>query len=198
MTPPVPESLEAQLLLWLHAHSSELLDRVFVVSHDTGALRSWAFVVLAFALCHRRRGERAAARLWLGLGLTTLVLQEGLKFAIQRPRPALWPQLVSPGGFSFPSGHALAAATFCPMLAWSLSLLVPRLRHAFWAVALSIALWIALGRLYLGVHWPSDVLAGLALGALQAAVALERSRRRRVLRCEGRRGGGTSRTASTT
>ena len=79
---------------------------------------------------------------------------------MERPRPALWPQLVSV------------------------------------AVALSIALWIALGRLYLGVHWPSDVLAGLALGGLQTAPPEASTPSR--LRSGRRRVAETSSRASTT
>ena len=138
--------------------------------------------VLALVLWHRVRGETAVANVWLGVGVSTYLLQEGLKRVVARPRPQLWPRLetwppvAGSESFAFPSGHALAAATFYPLLAYVLArrTACPSRRAAVLVGAL-LALWIGLGRLYLGVHWPTDVLAGWALGATQAVVAMRRA-----------------------
>lgn len=87
------------------------------------------------------------------------------------PRLGAWPPLEGPGGHSFPSGHALASATFYPLLAAELARRRPELKGLAYACGVGLPAFIGVGRLYLGVHWPSDVLAGWTLGALQALLA---------------------------
>lgn len=164
--------MEARLLLGLHAHASPFLDQLFILSHELGTLRAGTVLVLGAMAFHLARGERRLALLWLVAGLSTFTLQSGLKAAFERPRPELWPRiLAAPRDASFPSGHAVASATFYPLAA----LLVARRRSSgravAWGAAVALALFVGIGRLYLGVHWPSDVLAGWALGALQVVAA---------------------------
>lgn len=164
--------METHLLLWIHAHASPGLDALFGLSHLLGDLPSSAVLVFGIAVWHLARGDRRGALVWAVLALTTLALLEGLKPLVARPRPELWPRLLPQGGFSFPSGHALASATFYPLLAWEFvghrrSLTAPCV-----ALAVAMPLFIGLGRLYLGVHWPTDVAAGWALGALQSLAAV--------------------------
>ncbi len=143
-----------------------------------GGLAAGIAIVLGAALAERLRGEGAGTRAWLVLGVTTPLLFAGIKEIVCRPRPELWPRLLEQGGWSFPSGHALASATFFPVLAWTLSRRSPTLAPAFLAVGFSLPLFVGLGRLYLGVHWPTDVLAGWAIGSLQSALAIAWLRRR--------------------
>jgi undecaprenyl-diphosphatase len=122
------------------------------------------FVLVPFVV---RRGTRALA-LWL-LGCQTLV--SGcvslfkLGFGRVRPCDALgWcpPVLVSsPGGYSFPSGHAAGSFAFATFV----SLTAPKLAP----VAMPLAVMIAWSRCVLGVHYPSDVLAGALFGAAMGA-----------------------------
>jgi undecaprenyl-diphosphatase len=123
-------------------------------------------------LRERTRGERAAAGLWLVLLVTTPCLFTGLKQVVRRARPDLWPRLLEPGSYAFPSGHALFSATFFPLMAFTLARRFPRAAPALWALGLLLPLYIGFGRMYLGVHWPSDVLAGWALGALQSGLGI--------------------------
>ncbi len=118
------------------------------------------------------------ALLWRRPGLLVLVLASdlaaellsyGLRDWIGRRRPPLVypepkPLVHVPHSGSFPSGHATAAFACATVLAWR----APRL--AFPAFALAAA--IACSRVYVGVHWPLDVLAGSALGALIATALL--------------------------
>lgn len=162
---------ETSFLLVLHALSHPVLDAIFRLSHELATLRFSVVLVMAAVGWHGWRGERREALAWLAAGLTTLVLFVCLKPAFATARPSLWPRPVGveATGFSFPSGHALAAATFYPLMAW----VTLRLRGvAFTAVGVGLALFVGFGRLYLGVHWPSDVLAGWLIGAAQAAAAI--------------------------
>ncbi|MDQ3878298.1 MAG: bifunctional DedA family/phosphatase PAP2 family protein [Actinomycetota bacterium] len=105
-----------------------------------------------------------------------------LKVLIERPRPSIHPA-IHIGGSSFPSGHATVSAAFflaaaylaTRKLGWVASVWV-------WAAALVVPALVAFSRVYLGVHWPTDVVAGLMLGAAWTAItatatgALERPR----------------------
>jgi undecaprenyl-diphosphatase len=163
---------ETDLLLWIHRHASPALDALFLVSHAIGTLTLLVPFVLAIAVWHAWHAEAREARAWVVVGLSTYFLQEGLKLVLARPRPELWPRLVDVGSAAFPSGHALATATFFPLLAWLVGRRKPRLAAPALAVALGLVLFVSLGRLYLGVHWPSDVLGGWAIGGLQCWAAI--------------------------
>ncbi|MGW7007128.1 phosphatase PAP2 family protein [Streptomyces sp. NPDC054933] len=122
--------------------------------------------VAAAAVLLRLRQRRQA--LWAlaacGVGWA---LEVGVKAAVDRNRPD-WPHpLDTATDGSFPSGHAMAATIACVTLAWLLRL--HGVRGAWWTSAVVLGALSVLGvgftRLYVGVHWPSDVLAGWLLGA---------------------------------
>jgi membrane protein DedA with SNARE-associated domain/membrane-associated phospholipid phosphatase len=113
------------------------------------------------------RGALAVAFAYAGAVLWSNVV----KAAVDRPRPPATLRLVEVTGSSFPSGHATQAAAFYGMVV--LVLTVRRsvgMRIAAWSAALVIVGVVGLSRVYLGVHWPSDVLGGYALGAMWIAV----------------------------
>jgi undecaprenyl-diphosphatase len=173
--------VEADILLWIHGWTGTAPDAAFWLSQQLADLRFSVVLVSLACLWHLWRGERAESLLWLVLGLTTLGLEEGLKVLVARPRPHLWPWPMPQFGFAFPSGHALASTTFYPLLARDVAHGWPRVRRIAWGLAIGLALFIGVGRLYLGVHWPSDVLAGWALGAGQTALGLRLLERRSLL-----------------
>lgn len=90
------------------------------------------------------------------------VLNQALKFAIQRPRPDISLRLVDIGGFSFPSGHSMAAMAFFGLLMWLTWRFVDdrRLRAALCVVLALMVVAVGFSRVYLGVHYASDVIGG--------------------------------------
>jgi len=109
---------------------------------------------------------------WLVLGgtISGAWLVSLAKSGFARPRPALIDHLVEVGSASFPSGHAASSATVYLTLALLLTQIVRKRAVRWYLITVAIALVIAIGasRVYLGVHWPSDVIAGWSFGALWA------------------------------
>jgi len=103
------------------------------------------------------------------------ILHNGAKLYFARPRPAAMISYPAIETFSFPSGHALSSFCLYAALVWLITnrLENPALKAAIWAAALLLIFLIGLSRVYVGVHYPSDVLAGwLAAGILTTAVML--------------------------
>ncbi len=94
-----------------------------------------------------------------------------IKLALARPRPELVPHLVTVNSASFPSGHSMNSATVYLTLAILLARSEGSRRVQTYLIACAILLTLLVGttRVYLGVHWPSDVLAGWSVGAMWAA-----------------------------
>jgi len=103
------------------------------------------------------------------------ILHNGAKLYFARPRPAAMISYPAIETFSFPSGHALSSFCLYAALVWLITnrLENPALKAAIWAAALLLIFLIGLSRVYVGVHYPSDVLAGwLAAGIWTTAVML--------------------------
>lgn len=124
------------------------------------------------------RGTRGRVLTAAG-ALCFLLLVQGVRHAVMygvaRPRPPVadWAALAS--GFAFPSGHTTTSATVAGLLAWAAwRAAAPATARLCWALAACWAVAVGLSRIYLGVHWPTDVLGGwlYALTWLAAATAL--------------------------
>lgn len=116
-----------------------------------------------------RRQHHAVALLLAALAGATL-LNWLLKDFFDRPRPELVSHLLHVSSASFPSGHSLLAAVVYLTLAAFLVRLVEELRLKLYilGVALVLTLLVGLSRVYLGVHYPTDVLAGWTIGLIWA------------------------------
>lgn len=97
-----------------------------------------------------------------------IILNFALKVSFVRVRPVPFFDTPLPDSYSFPSGHALYALCFYGVLAWLLTarLLNKSVWVLIWSLAVSLALLIGLSRIYLGVHYPSDVIAGFAAAVI--------------------------------
>jgi len=172
--------MEERILLWIQAHGHPVLDVVFRMSHELGTRQFCIGLVLAMVAISAVRENWREWILWLGLGLTTLLIELGLKPLFGRARPDLWEGPIHYTSLSMPSGHAVASATFFPLLAWTVGRWFPRIRKYAYVVAGVLVLYVGFGRLYLGVHWPTDVLVGWTLGLAQTWVAIRLTRRRKM------------------
>jgi undecaprenyl-diphosphatase len=141
-----------------------------------------SFAVIGFLVMDGKRGAAFWVLASVGGGA---VLSNVLKLAIERPRPDLVARLVEVNTPSFPSGHATLAAVTYLTLGALLSRVEAHRRAKIYVLTVAVVLTFLIGvsRIYLGVHWPTDVLAGWCVGAAWAllcwriALALQRSGR---------------------
>jgi undecaprenyl-diphosphatase len=107
------------------------------------------------------------------------ILSNVAKAAYGRPRPDLVPHGVDVVSASFPSGHSMMAAAVYLTLAAMLAKVEPdrRLKALYLGTAMAVIVLVGISRVYLGVHWPSDVLAGWAAGAGWALICNLAARR---------------------
>ena len=169
------------LLLWLNGLAGPRLDAFFVFLSRIGY--AWGVVpfdiALSLALLAWKRWREAAFAIVALAGSALLNLSA--KQFFQRDRPSLWESIAPESTFSFPSGHAMGSMTLAAvlvLLCWH-----TRWRWPMLAAALAFTGLVGLSRLYLGVHYPSDVLAGWAAGlAWVAGSYLVLFRRRRPWR----------------
>lgn len=169
---------------WVHQFASPPLTRAMHVISSLGSGILMAVLVIALVIFIRTRWRSAA--IWLLVTMAGgLVLEWTLKYSFQRARPTPFFSAV-PQTYSFPSGHALMSFCIYGVLAGLLTARIhsAAIRVLVWLAAAVLVAAIGLSRIYLGVHYPSDVLAGyLAAGVwVSALVAADRMRQRKRLR----------------
>lgn len=157
---------DTAVLEWFGANrSSGMIDAMLMASYLADgiplALAGLGSVALLWAAARRR-----AALALLFAGLSGELLYLVAKSSFQRARPDVIERLSGAGWHAYPSGHTMLAT-----IIWGLALVLLAARVSSWArpvllvLAFAIPLAVAASRVGLGVHYPSDVLAGLALGA---------------------------------
>ncbi len=171
----------------VHAHASPALTEVMRVFTAFGAPVSLLVLGIGALAALYAAGWRRAALLFLITMCGAFVLDAGLKFTFHRTRPVSFFGTPLPASYSFPSGHALFSVCFFGALAETVA---TRTRNraaqaALWIAAAFLALAIGLSRIYLGVHYPSDVLGGYMaavvwVGTVAAGDRIVRRRRKRA------------------
>ena len=155
-----PFPFDAPLLQFAHAMARDGFDQAFLwitrLGYEWGVVPVDVLLVAALALTRRMREGLFAG---IAIGGSAL-LNVGAKHLFARARPSLWTSISPEATFSFPSGHAMGSMT----LAMVVVLLVWRTRWRWWVALpmLAFVLLVGLSRVYLGVHYPSDILAGWA------------------------------------
>jgi undecaprenyl-diphosphatase len=154
-----------EAILWFfRSHVPAALDGFFAAVTFSGSAKFLMpiTVVVAVALLFARRHFEA---LLVGTSVITATLVVwGMKAIVGRARPALW-EAQWYWGSSFPSGHTLSTAAFSTAAALCVTRIWPRAGSLAMALAVLWTGLVAVSRLVLGVHWPSDVLAAMCLGA---------------------------------
>ncbi|MFD7732417.1 phosphatase PAP2 family protein [Kitasatospora phosalacinea] len=176
-----PFGFEAAAVRWGVAHRPEGARSVAVAVTALGTdVFPYVLALAAGALCVRAggpsggRGRRTAVVLLAPVGwlVAGQLLRQGLMRGFARPRPPAAGWAFDASWFAFPSGHAFTSALSAGLLAWAVARVRSRAARAATAAAVLFAAVIGATRVFLGVHWPLDVLGGwllagcwLALGA---------------------------------
>lgn len=177
----------------LHRHNTILESKILEAISFLGSAAFLVVLGVAVAMVLARSRQWVLLAIWaVALGGAGL-LDELLKVAVRRPRPAYASAFLTSRSFSFPSGHAMAALVAYGMIAYLLVRFWARQRSTQIVLFLSafvLALAIGVSRLYLGVHYFSDVIGGYAAGAVWLAtcitgVELERVRKTFIAKGSG-------------
>lgn len=169
---------DGSVTVWLHAHAQGAATGVLRAVTQFGGALVLVAVTLVAVLALLWRGRRAHAVLMATALVGGQGLNLALKAAIERPRPQLPDPLAGAAGFAFPSGHAMVSLTVYGTLAFLAASAATSRRRQGLILASAAVLVLAIGfsRVYLGVHYLSDVLgaftAGLAWLALTALVSM--------------------------
>jgi membrane-associated phospholipid phosphatase len=152
------KGFDQSVLLWINQHASPLLNKVFVSFTQLGGVIAVAIVTLALIINNLlKRKYTKAIFVAVSIGGVALI-NVILKTIFDRPRPDLWEWIITETSFSFPSGHAsgsFALAITIVLLCW----------HTKWRTPVTVlaglyVIIIGLSRMYLGVHFPTDILGG--------------------------------------
>ncbi|MEV7211919.1 phosphatase PAP2 family protein [Kitasatospora cineracea] len=178
-----PFGFEAAAVRWGVAHRPGWARSVAMAVTSLGtdvfpyllALAAGAVAVRSGRAAGAAGARRAAAVLlaplvWLVWLVAGQLLRQGLMRAFARPRPPVADWAFDASGFSFPSGHAFTSALSAGLLALAVARARPSAARAATAVAALFTFVIGLTRVYLGVHWPLDVLGGWLLAAAWLAL----------------------------
>lgn len=163
-------NIDAYILLWIQEYIRHpILDPIMKgITHlgDGGAIWVALTIILLCMKRTRRTGMACAVSMIIGLLITNLVLKNW----VARVRPyeiiqGLTILIEKPHDWSFPSGHTTNAFA----AAWVMFTMIPR---KYGVPALILAILIAFSRMYVGVHYPTDILGGVIVGCLSALCAL--------------------------
>lgn len=168
------QAFDEAVLTWLGAHRFPRLDEVMldVTALGTGTVVVMIVTVAALFLWLTRHHYSAILLLVATVG--SIVLNNLLKLGFERPRPEVIDWVANAHFYSFPSGHAMSATVAYSTVAYLAGRLLANhtARVAVMATAFLVILLICVSRLYLGVHYPSDVIAGVAIGLAWAGFCM--------------------------
>ena len=165
------DGIDRTIALAIHRLDTRWLVSVMVVITNLGSGLVLTIVSALVAGVCLWRHERRLALILAANGVLILALELILKHVFGRARPTLFPEISLPADSSFPSGHSMGSMAIYGTVGLALSALYPEHRRlAVVATPLLIAA-IGFSRIFLGVHWPSDVAAGFSAGVPFVLVA---------------------------
>jgi membrane-associated phospholipid phosphatase len=159
-------AFDRTVLLGIHQYANPTLDRVMLGITNIGDPHTMvAIAVITFAILLWRRYYQEA-KIFVVDCLGGVILSYGLKIVFSKPRPNLWQSAINETSFSYPSGHAVGSTILYGFLAYILATRYPQFSLLIYSGVVLLIGAIGLSRLYLGVHWPTDIIAGYGIGFL--------------------------------
>jgi membrane-associated phospholipid phosphatase len=141
-------------------------------------------IIIAGSVLRRQTGSWRPLLTLVAMALGALTIEKVVKHVIARRRPAATWRVVFESGWSFPSGHATRSAAVyggAACLTRRLRVLGQRAQMVLWGLATALSFLVGISRVYLGVHWPTDVVGGwiFAVGWLWTVLLTTAPRRKR-------------------
>ena len=166
-------SFDRSFLLWIHRFANPQLDRIMLFVTGLGdppAVTTIFVITIAWLLMKRRYTDGIRFTIVCVGGV---VINQGMKLFFAKPRPELWPRLIAETSFSFPSGHAVGSMVVYGFLGYLVARELHHYKGYIYAIASALIIAIGLSRLYLGVHYPTDIIAGYGIGFLWLTTCLK-------------------------
>ena len=159
-------AFDKTILLWIHQFANPTWDNIMLNITKLGNPTTVVTIaIITFAILWLKR-YRQEAKIFAIHALGGAILSYGLKLSFSKQRPQLWQQLITETSYSYPSGHALGSMVIYGFLAYLLASHYIKFAKIIYTLAVILIGAIGLSRLYLGVHWPTDVIAGYGVGYL--------------------------------
>ncbi|HEY4130452.1 MAG TPA: phosphatase PAP2 family protein [Gemmatimonadaceae bacterium] len=159
---------------WIGAHQNKLVQQAMLEVTALGTGTVVAMIVFITALFLWLNQHKHSAGLLLVATFGGIILDNLLKIGFNRPRPHIFQWGTYAASSSFPSGHAMSSVIVYGTVAYLAARLQRNARSRWLTLTFAavIILWICASRMYLGVHYPSDILAGLIIGLAWAGFCM--------------------------
>lgn len=157
-------AFDSSILLALRKLHTPLRDQIMLGFTFLGEPKLLLVICLSLGIVLLARNHRSEAATIALAGAGAIGLNLLLKKLFARDRPQLWERVVNVTFYSFPSGHAMISMVIYGLLGYFLGARFPKQRWSIYSLTVVLIAAIGLSRLYLGVHWPTDVIAGYTAG----------------------------------
>ena len=157
-------AFDTSILLAIRRIHTTLLDQAMMGITFIGDPSVLFVISLGMGIWLLKQGQRSTAATLAIAVVGAIGLNVWLKHLFARARPALWEHIVDVGNYSFPSGHAMVSQVVYGLIGYILATKFPQHRKLIFICTIILIAAIGFSRLYLGVHWPTDVAAGYAAG----------------------------------
>lgn len=165
--------LDINILLSIHHFANPVLDRLMLSITSLGDPEFVVIIITmstGWLLWQRRLPE---VKILILACVGALMLNQGMKSLFSRPRPTLWPSLLHETSFGFPSGHAIGSIVLYGLLSYFYAVYRPHHAKGIYLFSVILISLIGFSRLYLGVHYPTDIIAGYITGWLWLMVCIK-------------------------
>lgn len=177
-------AFDINMLLAIHRFQAPWLTPIMLFVTDIGDPTVLVIVALIMSFVLLTRHQRSQAMTVAIGGFGALGLNLLLKRLFERSRPELWSRVVEVKFYSFPSGHAMLSIVMYGLLGYLLANHYRKYRNLIILLMSLLIALIGFSRMYFGVHWPTDIIAGYAAGfvwLMTCILSLEIWRYRRAL-----------------
>jgi membrane-associated phospholipid phosphatase len=166
-------SFDRSFLLWIHQFANPQFDRVmlfFTALGDPPTVVTIFIITIAWLGIKKRYSDVFRFTV---VCIGGVLINQEMKLFFGKLRPELWQRLITETSFSFPSGHAVGSMVVYGFLAYILAKEFQKIKRYIYICASILIVTIGLSRLYLGVHYPTDIIAGYGIGFLWLTTCLK-------------------------